>query len=201
MTFRLGLTGSIGTGKSTTATLFTEFGCDVWDADQAVHLLYEKGGAAVYPISKVFPSSIVNDAVCRTSLKEILSQDQHAFSQLEAIVHPLVAKNRAKFVENSKANILVFDIPLLFETNGDRHMDAVACVYIDEETQKKRTLDRGSMTEEQFSQILAKQMPISQKCAKADYIIITDTVEHAREQVKHILEQIRGQIAHARNRS
>ena len=194
MSFRLGLTGSIGMGKSTTAMLFSENGCDVWDADLAVHRLYEKGGAAVHPISKIFPSSIVNDAVCRKSLKEILSHCQNAFSRLEAVVHPLVAKDRADFIENAKANILVFDIPLLFETNGDKHMDAVACVYIDEETQKKRTLNRGTMTEEQFFQILTKQMPISEKRARADYVITTDTVENVRHQVKHILQQIRTQL-------
>ena len=197
MSFQLGLTGSIGMGKSTTAKLFSENGCDVWDADLAVHRLYEKGGAAVHPISKIFPSSIVKDAVCRENLKEILSQRRNAFSQLEAVVHPLVAKDRAKFIENATANVLVFDIPLLFETNGDKHMDAVACVYIDVETQKKRILDRGTMTEEQFSQILSKQMPISEKRARADYVITTDTVENVRHQVKHILTDIRSQLINA----
>ena len=194
MSFLLGLTGSIGMGKSTTAMLFSEYGCDVWDADLAVHRLYEKGGAAVHPISKIFPSSIVNEAVCRKNLKEILSANKNAFSLLEAVVHPLVAKDRAKFIENANTNVLVFDIPLLFETNGDKLMDAVACVYIDKETQKKRTLNRGTMTEKQFSQLLSKQMPISEKRARADYVIITDTVEHARNQVKSILEQIRSQL-------
>ena len=194
MSFLLGLTGSIGMGKSTTAMLFSEYGCDVWDADLAVHRLYEKGGAAVHPISKIFPSSIVNEAVCRKNLKAILSANKNAFSLLEAVVHPLVAKDRAKFIENANTNVLVFDIPLLFETNGDKHMDAVACVYIDKETQKKRTLNRGTMTEKQFSQLLSKQMPISEKRARADYVIITDTVEHARNQVKSILEQIRSQL-------
>ena len=197
MSFLLGLTGSIGMGKSTTAMLFSEYGCDVWDADLAVHRLYEKGGAAVHPISKIFPSSIVNEAVCRKNLKEILSANKNAFSLLEAVVHPLVAKDRAKFIENANTNVLVFDIPLLFETNGDKHMDAVACVYIDKETQKKRTLNRGTMTEKQFSQLLSKQMPISEKRARADYVIITDTVEHARNQVKNILEQIRSQLNNA----
>ena len=197
MSFRLGLTGSIGMGKSTTAMIFSENGCDVWDADLAVHRLYEKGGAAVRPISKIFPSSIVNDAVCRKKLKAILSQNKNSFLKLEAVVHPLVAQDRAEFIGNAEANILVFDIPLLFETNGYKHMDAVACVYIDEETQKKRTLDRGTMNEEQFSQILSKQMPISEKRARADYVIITDTVEHVREQVRHILRQIRSQLTNA----
>ena len=197
MSFLLGLTGSIGMGKSTTAMLFSEYGCDVWDADLAVHRLYEKGGAAVHPISKIFPSSIVNEAVCRKNLKEILSANKNAFSLLEAVVHPLVAKDRAKFIENANTNVLVFDIPLLFETNGDKHMDAVACVYIDKETQKKRTLNRGTMTEKQFSQLLSKQMPISEKRARADYVIMTDTLENVRDQIKHILADIRSQLTNA----
>ena len=197
MNFRLGLTGSIGMGKSTTSKLFADFGCDIWDADRAVHRLYEKGGAAVHPISKIFPSSILNDAICRANLKEILFRDQNAFSRLEAIVHPLVAKDRADFIENAKSDILVFDIPLLFEINGDKTMDAVACVYIDEETQKKRTLDRGTMTAEQFSKILAKQMSIAEKRIRSDYVIKTDTIEHAREQVQQILQQIRSQMNYA----
>ncbi len=197
MSFRLGLTGSIGMGKSTTASLFADFGCDVWDADRAVHRLYEKGGAAVRPLSEIFPSSIVNGAICRTKLKEILWHSQNALARLEAIVHPLVAKDRVKFTENSTADILVLDIPLLFETNSDIYMDAVVCVYIDEETQKKRALDRGTMTEEQFFQILAKQMPVAEKRLRADYEIETDTIEHAREQIKHILQRIRSQINYA----
>ena len=177
--------------------VFSENGCDVWDADLAVQRLYEKGGAAVGPISKIFPSSITNGAVCRENLKEIVLQNQNAFSRLEAVVHPLVAKDRAEFIETAKANILVFDIPLLFETNGDKYMDAVACVYIDEEKQRQRTLDRGTMTEEQFLQIIAKQIPISEKRARADYEIMTDTIENVRYQVKHILEQIRSQLTNA----
>ena len=184
-------------GKTTTAAIFSEFGCDVWEADRTVHRLYKNGGAAVYPISKIFPSSIVNGSVCRTNLKKILSENKNAFSQLETIVHPLVAKDRAEFIKNAKADILVFDIPLLFETNGDKHMDAVACVCIDEETQKKRTLQRGTMTDEQFTQILAKQMPIAEKCARSNYLVVTDTVEHAREQVEDILQHIRKKVTHA----
>ena len=197
MTFRLGLTGSIGMGKSTTADMFSEMGCEVWDADRAVHRLYKKDGKAIDPLSKVFPSAIINNTVSREKLKEILVQNPHEFERLEAIVHPLVAQDRADFIKNAKADILVFDIPLLFETRTDKQMDAVACVFIDKEKQKKRTLARGTMTEAQFSQILAKQMPIDQKCALSDFVITTDSIGHAREQVIKILESIRTRINHA----
>ena len=108
------------------------FGMLIWQF--IVYMKKEVRRSIQYPD---FPSSIVNDAVCRKKLKAILSQNKNSFLKLEAVVHPLVAKDRAEFIRNAKANILVFDIPLLFETNGDKHMDAVACVYIDEETQKK----------------------------------------------------------------
>jgi len=197
MTFRLGLTGSIGMGKSTTADMFSEMGCEVWDADRAVHRLYKKDGKAIDPLSRVFPTAIINNTVSREKLKEILAQNPNEFDRLEAIVHPLVAQDRADFIKNAKADILVFDIPLLFETQADKQMDAVACVFIDKETQKKRTLARETMTEAQFSQILAKQMPIDQKCALSDFVITTGSIGHAREQVIKILESIRTRINHA----
>jgi len=148
MTFRLGLTGSIGMGKSTTADIFSEMGCEVWDADRAVHRLYKKDGKAIDPLSNAFPTAIINNTVSREKLKEILAQNPSEFERLEAIVHPLVAQDRADFIKNAKADILVFDIPLLFETRADKQMDAVACVFIDKETQKKthtrtRYNDRG----------------------------------------------------------
>jgi dephospho-CoA kinase len=184
-------------GKSTTADIFSEMGCEVWDADRAVHRLYKKDGKAIDPLSNAFPTAIINNAVSREKLKEILAQNPSEFERLEAIVHPLVAQDRADFIKNAKADILVFDIPLLFETRADKQMDAVACVFIDKETQKKRTLARGTMTEAQFSQILAKQMPIDEKCALSDFVITTDSIEHAREQVIKILEAIRTRIDHA----
>ena len=184
-------------GKSTTADMFSEMGCEVWDADRAVHRLYKKDGKAIDPLSRVFPTAIINNTVSREKLKEILAQNPNEFDRLEAIVHPLVAQDRADFIKNAKADILVFDIPLLFETQADKQMDAVACVFIDKETQKKRTLARGTMTETQFSQILAKQMPIDEKCALSDFVITTDSIEHAREQVIKILEAIRTRIDHA----
>jgi dephospho-CoA kinase len=191
MTFLLGLTGSIGMGKSTTAGLFAQAGCEIWDADAAVHRLYAQGGAAIAPIQKAFPASVIDGAVSRDALKQILAADPALFSQLEAIVHPLLAADRKAFRDGAKSDILVFDIPLLFETGGEAAMDAVACVRVDAETQRDRVMQRGTMTEAQFEQILAKQMPIDEKCARADFVIETDTPEHARAQVEAVLQHIR----------
>lgn len=190
MSFRLGLTGSIGMGKSTTARLFAEAGCDVWDADAAVHRLYSRGGAAVEPMGGAFPDAIVNGEVSRAALKEIIARDETALSVIESIVHPLVAEDRAAFVEKSKSDIVVLDIPLLFETGGNTRVDAVAVVSIGPVTQRARVLERGTMTEAQFETILSKQVPDAEKRAKADYVIITDTVEHARAQVQDVIADI-----------
>ncbi|MDE4192141.1 dephospho-CoA kinase [Phaeobacter gallaeciensis] len=197
MTFKLGLTGSIGMGKSTTAKLFAELGCAVWDADAAVHRLYAPGGAAVAPMQAQFPEAIVDGAVDRSALKDIIARDPSALPRIEKIVHPLVGEDRAEFRRTAASDILVFDIPLLFETGGEAAMDAVACVTVDAETQKQRVLDRGTMTVEQFEQILQKQMPIEEKRARADYVIETDTLEHARAQVEQILAEIRRKMADA----
>lgn len=191
MTFVLGLTGSIGMGKSTTARLFVEEGCALWDADAAVHRLYSPGGAAVEPMRAAFPDAILNDAVSRDALKALIAADPSALKRIESIVHPLVAQDRARFRETATADILVFDIPLLFETGGDTAMDAVACVSIPPDEQKARLMARGTMTEAQFEQIRAKQMPNDEKCARSDFVIVTDTLDHARAQVQDVVRQIR----------
>lgn len=197
MSFLLGLTGSIGMGKSTTAKLFADEGCDVWDADAAVHRLYAPAGAAVGPIAAVFPDAIVRGAVHRDELKRIIADDPTALKKIEAIVHPLVGKDREEFRKTAGSDILVFDIPLLFETGGNTRMDAVACVSVDPETQEKRVLERGTMTRDQFLMIRDKQMPDADKRAKSDYVIITDTLDHARQQVQNIVADIRSRIANA----
>ncbi|UYV37310.1 dephospho-CoA kinase [Rhodobacteraceae bacterium D3-12] len=194
MSFRLGLTGSIGMGKSSTAKLFAEAGCDVWDADAAVHRLYAKGGAAVAPMSAAFPDAIEDGAVSREALKRIIGEDAGALKRIEAIVHPLVGQDRADFAQGATSDILVFDIPLLFETGGEARVNAVAVVSIDAEEQRRRVLERGTMTEAQFEAILAKQVPDAEKRAKADYVIITDTVEHARAQVQDVVADIREKL-------
>ncbi|MEX0309990.1 MAG: dephospho-CoA kinase [Tateyamaria sp.] len=194
MSFKLGLTGSIGMGKSTTAALFAEAGCAVWDADAAVHRLYQNGGAAVVPIGELYPDAIVDGSVSRERLRDIIAYNPAALQQIERIVHPLVADDRADFIGNAQADILVFDIPLLFETGGDAAMDAVAVVHVDSETQKQRVLARGTMTEAQFEAILAKQMPIAEKLVSADFTIETDTLEHAKQQVQTVVETIKNRL-------
>ncbi len=197
MTFRLGLTGSIGMGKSTTARLFADAGCAVWDADAAVHRLYAKGGAAVESMQAAFPQAIVDGAVSRDALKQIIGADPTALKRIETIVHPLVGQDREQFITSAKADILVFDIPLLFETGGDARMDAVAVVSVDADTQRARVLARGTMTEDQFNAIRAKQMPDAEKRARADYVIVTDTMDHARQQVQDVVTDIRSRMKDA----
>ncbi|MEH6829235.1 MAG: dephospho-CoA kinase [Sulfitobacter sp.] len=191
--FLLGLTGSIGMGKSTTAQMFVDEGCALWDADAAVHRLYGKGGAAVTPFAKAFPDAVIEGMVSRPALKEIIGRDPNALKQIETIVHPLVGQDRAEFLANADADIVVLDIPLLFETGGDARVDATACVYTDDATQEARVMERGTMTREQFLAIKAKQLPAAEKCARATYVIETDTLEHARVQVQKIVSTIRSQ--------
>jgi dephospho-CoA kinase len=184
-------------GKSTTARMFADEGCALWDADSAVHRLYGKSGAAVGPMSDAFPAAIENGAVSRSKLKDIIAKTPEALKTIESIVHPLVAADRETFVAQTKADIAVFDIPLLFETGGDRMMDAVACVSVPEEEQEKRVMERGTMTRAQFLQIRDKQMPNAEKCARSDFVIVTDTVEHARAQLQDVVMQIRRRISDA----
>lgn len=197
MTFKLGLTGSIGMGKTTTARMFTELGCAVWDADAAVHRMYEKEGAAIEPIRREFPDAVVDGAVSRDVLKQLIGADPAVLRQIEKIVHPLVAADRDRFVANSRSDITVLDIPLLFENGTQSTMDAVVCVSVSPEIQRKRVLDRGTMTEEQFDNILSKQMPIADKIAKSDYVIETDTLDSARAQVQAVVADIKQRLAHA----
>lgn len=191
MTFRLGLTGSIGMGKSTTASLFAEAGCAVWDADAAVHRLYAPGGAAVEPMTRAFPDAVRDGAVSRDALRALIALDPGALPRIEAIVHPLVQADRAAFAESHSDRVTVYDIPLLFETGAETEMDATACVTVSRETQKARVLARGTMTEADLDRILARQMPNERKCALATYVIETETLDHARAQVHHILRNIK----------
>lgn len=189
--FRLGLTGSIGMGKSMTARMFAELGCAVWDADAAVHRLYSRGGAAVEPMQLAFPTAVREGAVCRDALREIIQKDRDALKRIEAIVHPLVQRDRYEFAKAVDADIAVFDIPLLYETGAENEFDAVVCVHVPAEIQRRRVLDRGAMTAEQLDLILSKQLPASEKAARADFVIETDTLDHAREQVQSVVAQIR----------
>ncbi|KPP86532.1 MAG: dephospho-CoA kinase [Rhodobacteraceae bacterium HLUCCO07] len=144
-----------------------------------------------------FPEAIIEGEVSRAALKEIIARDSSALSRIESIVHPLVAADRAAFIEQSRSDIVVLDIPLLFETGGNTRVDAVAVVTTDPETQRARVLERGTMTGEQFETILSKQVPDAEKRARADYVIVTDTVEHARAQVQDVIADIRKRLADA----
>ena len=184
-------------GKSTTAQMFADEGCAVWDADAAVHRLYEPGGSAVAPLSRLFPEAVVSDAVSRDRLRKIISADPDALKKIEDIVHPLVAADRVAFLKATATDIAVLDIPLLFETGGEGIADTVVCVFVSDEEQEKRVLARGKMTREQFLAIREKQMPAAEKCARSDFVVTTDTIEHARQQVQNIVRQIREASADA----
>lgn len=189
--FCLGLTGSIGMGKSTTAALFADAGIPVWDADATVHRLYESGGAAVERIRELVPEAIVAESVDRRILSTWLSGESGRLQTLEALVHPLVRADREAFIGNSKAEIVLLDIPLLFETGSEAACDAVAVVSADPAEQRRRVLERPGMSEARLETILARQMPDSEKRARADFIIPTDSIEGARRAVLDILDTIR----------
>ena len=199
-TVLLGLTGSIGMGKSTTAAMFLKRGIPVWDADSTVHKLYAKNGAAVKFFNQEIPSAVLNGEVSRVILKKLIKEDINNLKKIEQIVHPLVAKDRLTFIENSKkynAPLIVLDIPLLFETGFYKLVDYIAVVTVDYTTQKQRVLDRESMTEEMFTQILDKQVSNEEKKRKADFIIPTETIEAAESKVQEIIAQLERQVGNA----
>lgn len=191
MSFLLGLTGSIGMGKSTTADMFREAGVPVWDADATVAKLYAKGGAAVAPLSALNMGLIQNDAVDRAALKNWVKTDPNALNRLESLIHPLVAADRAKFIDDhAEQSLIVCDIPLLYETGADQWLDAVLVVTTDAQTQKARVMARAGMDPQLFDQILARQMPSSEKIARADYVIETNSFEGARKAVHDLINDL-----------
>ena len=192
MTFLLGLTGSIGMGKSTTAQMFRDEGIPVWDADATVHKLYQVDGAGAKALADMLPEALENGAVSRPALKKMIAADLSVLAALESVIHPLVAADRAKFIENHPDEPLaVFDIPLLFETSADAWLDAIAVVTTDQETQKRRVLARDGMTEAQFETIQSRQMPDAEKRVRADYLISTDTIDGARAAVRDVIAKVK----------
>lgn len=194
--FLIGLTGSIGMGKSTTAGFFADEGLPVWDADAAVHRLYARGGAAVAGIGGLCPDAVVDGAVDRTALKAWIACDDRALAQIEAVVHPLVAQDRANFIAAATSDIVVLDIPLLFETGAEDQFDLVLVVSAPADVQRARVLERPGMTGAHLDRILSKQMPDAEKRARADQVIETRTLEAARRDVRSLIDKIRGR-AHA----
>lgn len=198
MSFRLGLTGSIGMGKSTTAQMFAEEGVPVWDADAAVHRLYAPGQPAAEAIAGLFPTAMNPDgSVNRPHLRALIQADPTVLDRLNAAVHPLVAEDRARFLAaNAEAPIVLLDIPLLYESRIETLCDAVAVVSAPAETQRERVLARG-MSEAEFQTILNRQLPDAEKRARADYIIPTTSLDVARTAVKDALTDIRRRIQNA----
>ena len=192
--FLLGLTGSIGMGKSTTAAMFANEGGLVWNADAAVHALYSPGGAAVGPIQTAFPGVVVEGGIDRARLAEALGRDETAFRRLEAIVHPLVMRGRLEELaraEQAGVRLAVLDIPLLFETGGGAAVDAVVVVTAPPEVQAARVLGRPGMTRERLDAILARQTPDAEKRARADFVIDTGGgLDAARDQVRAVVEKV-----------
>lgn len=191
----IGLTGSIGMGKSTTAAMFRAAGIPVYDADAAVADLYVKGGAAVAPLEAAFPGVTRDGAVDREALRTRVLGDDAAMSKLNAIVHPLVGADRVGFfkaAEEAGADMVVLDIPLLFETGGHANMDAVVVVSAPPEQQRERVLARPGMTPERLDAILARQMHDAEKRARAHFVVDTGRgLEHARSQVTEIIATLR----------
>jgi len=192
----LGLTGSIGMGKTATAAMFAEAGLPVYDADAAVHSLYEKGGAAVGPLSERFGDILKQGGIDRAALRAKVVNDPDAMADLEQIVHPLVGQSQLSFRQQaleSESKFAVLDIPLLFETGGDQRCDFTAVVTAPADVQKIRVLSRGEMSEAQFEQIRSKQMSDADKRARADFIISTAFgFDFTRAHVQAIIDLLNG---------
>lgn len=188
----LGLTGSIGTGKSTTAAMFRDLGVPVHDADATVHDLYR--AEAVAPVAALFPEALEDGVIDRKALSAVLARSPERFGELEAVIHPLVRARETAFLDAERRNgapLVLLDIPLLYETGGEKRVDKVVVVTCDPQTQRERVLARLGMTEEKFQLILSRQMPDAEKRRRADFIIDTGRgLDAAREQVEEIIARL-----------
>lgn len=194
---KIGLTGSIGMGKSTTAKLFVDAGVAVNDSDAVVHDLY--AGEAAPLVNAAFPGTMKNGVVDREQLGRQLARDPAGFKRLEEIVHPLVRKRESEFLAQQKeagADMVVLDIPLLFETGAENRVDVIVVVSADPQIQRERVLARPNMTEEKFNMILSRQMSDEEKRRRADYIVDSShAIETTREQVADIVADLKKRIA------
>jgi len=194
----VGLTGSIGMGKSTVAKMFAEEGAPGFDSDAAVHALYASGGAAVAPVEAAFPGVTKDGAIDREALSKRVVGNEAAIKQLEMIVHPLVRAAQMQFLQNNRdagTQVVILDIPLLFEGNGAKYVDKTVVVSAPAVVQRARVLARPGMSLEKFEAILARQMPDAEKRARADFVIDTGgDLEVTRSQVRGVLDALREQI-------
>ena len=191
----IGLTGSIGMGKSTTAAMFREAGIPVYDADAAVHAAYDVGGAAVGPVGEAFPGVVKDGRVDREALRQAVLGKPEAMQKLNGIVHPLLGRQRAEVFAEAEAvgaDMIVMDVPLIFETGGEKNMDAVIVVSAPAAMQRERVLAREGMSPERLEAILAQQVPDAEKRARADYVIDTGQgLDHGRAQVQAVIAALR----------
>ena len=199
---KLGLTGSIGMGKSTTASMFSARGVPVYDADAAVHQVYAPGGAAVKAVSEAFPDVLdAQGGIDRSKLRERVVGDSEAMKRLEQIIHPIVSGLQVSFLEKTAsqgAEIIVLDVPLLYETGGDKRVDYVVVVTAPEDVQRERVLARGQLTPAQLGEILTRQLPDKEKRQRADFVIDTSLgLEYAEAQVNAVLRTLRSDVATA----
>lgn len=190
----VGLTGSIGMGKSTTSAMFQAEGVPVYDADAAIHALYAKGGAAVGPVEDAFPGVVVDGAIDRARLSAKVVGNPEALKRLETIVHPLAGESRKVFFQEAMdraAPLVILDVPLLFETGGERNVAAVIVVSAPEEIQRQRVMARPEMTAEKLEAILARQLPDAEKRARADIVIDTSKgLDSAQDQVRAAIAKL-----------
>lgn len=188
---KIGLTGSVGMGKTTTAKVFEKLGCDVWDADETVHKLYSKGGKAVVEVAKLFPSSVEDGSISRSRLKALLKNEPKNLKELEEVVHPLILEDRQNFQKHTTSDVVVFDIPLLFETGADKEMDKTVCVFTSTKKQMERLKNRNKGYDDYYKQLISKQMPSNEKCDRADFVIETTSHTAVEKRVIEILDILR----------